>query len=374
MEDINIFDEINKAFKKESEKMGHVNIIIAGKTGVGKSTLINAVFGKELVKTGIGNPVTQHIRECELPNFPLRLYDTRGLELSPEGFNEARNDILKLIEEKQNQCIPDKIIHSIWYCVNAASNRFEETEKDFVKQLSDKSGIPVTVILTQSFSKDAKILKEHIESEISNCKVLCVLAKDYPIDEEYTKKSYGLKDLVDYTINIIPDTAKKAFAAAQKVDIHKKRLAAQSIIAAEVAANFAVGFSPIPFSDAVALIPLEIGMIVGISMVYNVDIERKTISTILTSIIGTSAATLGGKAVANALKFFFGAGTFLGGLISGATAAILTTALGETYIIIMEMIYKGEISQRDLENTENIEKFKGIFKKQMEVARKKPLF
>ncbi|NLH69727.1 MAG: hypothetical protein GX454_06060, partial [Brooklawnia sp.] len=36
------------------------NLAVLGATGVGKSTLINAVFGEDLARTGIGAPVTQH--------------------------------------------------------------------------------------------------------------------------------------------------------------------------------------------------------------------------------------------------------------------------------------------------------------------------
>ena len=50
-------------FKDDMKSMGHVNIIIAGKTGVGKSTLINAAFRDHLAETGSGRPITQ---ACQL--------------------------------------------------------------------------------------------------------------------------------------------------------------------------------------------------------------------------------------------------------------------------------------------------------------------
>ena len=34
------------------------NILIAGKSGVGKSSLLNYIFGEEVAETGAGKPVT----------------------------------------------------------------------------------------------------------------------------------------------------------------------------------------------------------------------------------------------------------------------------------------------------------------------------
>lgn len=45
---------MNDAFNK----FGKANIIITGKTGVGKSTLINAIFSEKMAETGVGEPNT----------------------------------------------------------------------------------------------------------------------------------------------------------------------------------------------------------------------------------------------------------------------------------------------------------------------------
>ena len=42
-------------FDKQTAAIGRFNLAIFGKTGVGKSTLINAIFGEEVARVGIGS-------------------------------------------------------------------------------------------------------------------------------------------------------------------------------------------------------------------------------------------------------------------------------------------------------------------------------
>src|SRR5690349_7880386 len=61
--------------------MPPVNVLIAGPTGAGKSTLINAILRKEVAKTGKGAPVTRDIQAWAVDGIPITVYDTPGLEL-----------------------------------------------------------------------------------------------------------------------------------------------------------------------------------------------------------------------------------------------------------------------------------------------------
>jgi predicted GTPase len=51
---------LDEALQTQREKLGKINIIVAGRTGTGKSTLVNAVFGDDFAETATGRPVTQH--------------------------------------------------------------------------------------------------------------------------------------------------------------------------------------------------------------------------------------------------------------------------------------------------------------------------
>ena len=52
--------------QKANERLGHANILISGQTGVGKSTLINAVFRVPLAQEGTGKPVTKNVQRYEV--------------------------------------------------------------------------------------------------------------------------------------------------------------------------------------------------------------------------------------------------------------------------------------------------------------------
>ena len=66
-----LFKQFIDRFKDELKGMGHVNLIISGKTGVGKSTLLNAAFREDLASTGVGEPVTPEIRMYSKEQYPL---------------------------------------------------------------------------------------------------------------------------------------------------------------------------------------------------------------------------------------------------------------------------------------------------------------
>ena len=68
-----IAQEAINAIADKIKNLNTLNIIVAGKTGVGKSTLINSVFKEKLADTGMGKPVTTHMRKISKKGVPLAL-------------------------------------------------------------------------------------------------------------------------------------------------------------------------------------------------------------------------------------------------------------------------------------------------------------
>lgn len=371
-----VAQKIMEAVKKEYEELTTLNVMILGKTGVGKSTLINNMFSKKVAETGTGKPVTTKIRKYELPEYPLAIYDTPGLELS--GENDVDNLLEQVIGEIQKGIKSGNVseaIHCIWYCVSTPSHRFEQAEVEFLQKLLhgiEYFNVPVIVVLTQSYSKaDAKALKAAIEKEnLAIANVVPVLAENYDIDEDYTAKAFGLDKLSEVMNNVIPDAVRKTFIALQVANIELKKGKAQAVVAASAATAAATGAVPIPFSDAALLVPEQITMLAGITAVFGVPIEKATLVAIISATIGTAGTTVLGKTIVSGLiKLIPGVGSVVGGAISGATAAALTAALGEAYITILIMVCKGEMKIADIGTDEGRAEITRIFTEQLKIKR-----
>lgn len=363
-------ERLMDAIRKEYTSLNTLNVMILGKTGVGKSTLVNNVFGEEIAQTSIGRPETKQIRSYNKPGYPLTIYDTPGLELAGENsVDSLLKQVIDVINKGRESGDLNQSIHCIWYCISTVSNRFEPTERDFLKKLLEetskyKGGLPIILVLTQSLSKkNAERMKAEIEKEnLQIPNIVPVLAEDYPFDDESIVKACGLKVLAEVTNSLMPEAIQKTFISIQKANLELKTKKAHAAVVTAAAAAVATGASPIPFSDAALLVPVQIGMLASITTIYGLPIEKGTLTAIVSSLIGTAGTTILGKtAVSNLLKMIPGVGSVAGGVISGSTAGLLTTALGEAYIAIMCLICNGDLKISDLSTEVGKEKIQQIF-------------
>ncbi|WP_448574039.1 GTPase [Trichothermofontia sp.] len=148
-EDFNLETSVREALREALRERGHVNILIAGRTGVGKSTLINSVFQGNFATTGQGRPVTQNTREIKKEGIPLSIFDTRGLEMA--DFSETLDALKSLIYQRSRNTDSNQHIHVAWICIAEDSRRVEPAEEELVKMLAD-CNIPVIAVITKARS------------------------------------------------------------------------------------------------------------------------------------------------------------------------------------------------------------------------------
>ena len=370
-----IAQEAINAIADKIKNLKTLNIIVAGKTGVGKSTLINSVFREKLAETGMGKPVTDHMRKITKKGMPLAIYDTRGFELGKEVQIEVKKEVIDTISKGLATQDINKAIHCIWYCINTASNRVEPEEIEWLKELSKDNQItqvPIIIVLKQSFSKKKadEMRKMLLDENLDVVQVIPVLAEDYDIDDEYVAKSYGLDVLIKVMGEALPDELMDTLQNVQIASLEEKKRYAQAAVATASLAAAGEGAAPIPFSDCALLIPTQLGMIASITVIFGFDVNKSIITALLSSTIGAGGATLLGKTVvSNILKLIPGAGTIAGGAISAGTAGVITAALGEAYIGVMELVFKGEMSIDDIGTEKGKETMSNLFKKQLKSQR-----
>ena len=176
-------------------KLDNLNIVIMGKTGAGKSTLINAILNENLAPTGSGQAITKKNkvyskgillplgRECLPGQYgmigkKLNLYDTVGLEIDANITRSTLDEIHQFVlSAQQNE--KDKDITLVWFCVNSRSSRFEKYELELIRKLSIEYEIPFVIAITQCYSDEKEELEKQIEKDLPEITAIRVLAKTY---------------------------------------------------------------------------------------------------------------------------------------------------------------------------------------------------
>ena len=364
-------------YKKQMEQMGKLNTIVAGKTGVGKSFLINGVFGQKLAEVrGGGLPVTKYCEKYTLTDSNLSIYDTKG-------FETGENDHEKLIFEKLNEINsaarnPDDCIHFCWYCIADMGDRIESNEIKFINDVNQRMKVPVIIVITKSLGRNNPKTKEFIEAiekELSGVRIniIPVMAEAMIQKTEYgtiTIEQHGLKELVDTTSKLLPDAKKDLLIAIQKVDIKRKIEKARTIALVYAGAVAASSFNPIPMSDAPIMMGIQAAMLAHITVVFGIPLSKLNFIQIITGVGLPLAAAMAGRTLVSLLKFVVGPGTVISGGINASTGATITFAIGNIYIKVLESALKsGDINEEILKDglKEGMEDFNmDTYKKQWE--------
>jgi len=354
---------MNFNFEKEVEgkmlKMHNLNIIVIGKTGTGKSTLLNAVFGKELAVTGSGKPITQHCKKHTLPNSPINIYDSKGIETGMG--KEEINEFYDVINTQNNSPNTDEYIHICWYCVQEVGDRLEPNEVEVIKKILGK--IPVIVAVTKSMGGSAaQQFVDEINNELKdlgNIDIIPVMALPMVKESENGEvniRAHGIDKLVVKSHNLLPDSVQDTFAAYQKVNMDIKEKKAKRIALTSAGAVAAAAFQPFPIADAPIMVGIQVTMMVSITASFGIKPSEMDFKAILSGLGGPFAAAVIGRTAVSLLKLIPGFGTFAGGAINAVTGATITLAIGHIYIAAISSLLKKNVKITQESLREEMEK------------------
>jgi len=160
----------------------YANIMLLGRTGVGKSSFINYLVGKDVCKVGTGMPITQGFNTYRYNNvsgLPLQIFDSKGLEVM--DYSTIKREIIDFVKQRCGSEDVHNWIHSIFYCINVEGRRLEPEEVLFIKSLSGEITQTVHIIMTHCKQSEEGLkisskMEQFIKSQLDNrnIRIYCV--------------------------------------------------------------------------------------------------------------------------------------------------------------------------------------------------------
>jgi len=334
--------------QREAENLGHANILVIGQTGVGKSTLINAIFRKPLAVAAIGRPVTKVVERFEDPDVPVTLYDTKGVELGDSKRRVIR-DYKRLIADKRKGR-PEEHIHVLWYCMDAGQTRVEDYDLEIMAELAAE--VPVILVFTQVIDDErADGLEAAVQGvPLVGAKAVRTLAQPRTIGSQ-TLEVRGLEELVQLTNDILPAAVRRAFVNAQGVVIELKVDQSRAVVVAASTAAAGAAAAPVPMSDALLLRPIQLGMLAGVTAIFGLELTGDQVRGLLKAAVGHGSMELAGKRLVKELSARMPGGN----VINAAVAGALTGALGEAYVRLCAEMLRRQAAGRPMPDPEMID-------------------
>ncbi|MDL2302578.1 GTPase domain-containing protein [Lachnospiraceae bacterium OttesenSCG-928-D06] len=337
--------------------MDNLNLVIMGKTGAGKSTLINAILGEKLAPVGSGQAVTKenkiYTKSTLLPlgedsgtgqygmvGKKLNLYDTVGLEIDSAITRKTLEEIKKYIISAQHS-EKEHDITLVWFCVNCRSSRFEKYELELIRELSNEYEIPFVIVVTQCYSEEKGELEQQVEKDLPEINIVRILAKEYKT-RGGTVSAFGIDCLlrtsvIDYEKNKVRILENKLDMLSQNKEQIIANLRSKGMRCIESYGDKAlkIGFVP------VGCIPFVHGLCIKMLMDLNGLVGINSAKGFATDIFADAVVGL----IAT---------PFMGvPLLSAAVATGYVQSVGETYLdALMSVI--GRSSDSELKNNDVI--------------------
>lgn len=200
---------------KENNIIEHINFIVLGKAGVGKSAFINEsllLTGNKRAREGKGKSVTdKSVLYSSEKLKMIRMWDTRGLDYKTTQ-EYILNEVKRLVEDGLKQG-PDHYINIILYCTSG--DRFQDEDGQLIYEimkLYPSDNLPVIITQLQAYfenrSKEMEkvirdILDNYLDHKIvKKIEIASIVSRDFQ-DKNIFCKARGIPELLRLSFDIM---------------------------------------------------------------------------------------------------------------------------------------------------------------------------
>jgi predicted GTPase len=331
-------------------------ILILGRRGAGKSSLINALFKERVARVG---SVLSETGKAEWHTFEnskgsISILDTRGMGDRTKPDSANFEDAIEDIKSEIKSICPDVVL---FLCkakeVDAHITKDIDNVIKIRKFLSDIHGyeIPVAALLTQVDELDPKRIEPPYENSQKQENIYkavnalerafdgsCIkLLKIIPVSAyaEYDNESrkydnhWNIDLLIDYLMEVLPNSAQLQLARLSSLK-KIQRKSARVLVRSTATVCAGIAATPIPLADVIPITTAQIGMVIGVAYIAGRELSKESAAEFLGAIgvnVGVGFALREGARAL--IKFVFpGAGN----AISAGVAFAGTWGIGEASI------------------------------------------
>jgi len=334
-------------------------LMIIGRRGAGKSSLINAIFCERVADTGavLSKTGRSQYYAYQSNRGKLDILDTRGLgdRTKPEtaNFQNAIDDIKSSIETDY----PDAIL---FLCRAKDVDSNIDVDIKNVLEIHNhiankhKFNAPVVGVITSVDELDPKRIeppyddqrkRTNIDTAVNAVENALVSAgldlikviptSAYAEYDEVDKNKvayqnyWNIDALLTYLIEVLPNSTHLELARLAKIRSLQVTLA-RTIMGATATITGTIAIAPIPLADIIPITTAQVGMIIGIAYISGRELSQKSALEFLSALgINVGTGMVLREAARALVKYVFpGGGLFVSGIV--ATAG--TIALGEAAI------------------------------------------
>lgn len=341
---------------------GHLHLAVFGRVSTGKSSLLNALIGKDAFTVSPLHGETRFSSMAawdEVEEDGIYLIDTPGLD---EAGGEDREAMAREVAGRSD------------LVVFVVDGDITETELESLRTLLAQ-GRPVIIALNKcdlftTAERDSLLqtLRRRVDGIVDAGNIVAVTAQPRPqvvieiddagneIETERVRQPdvevlrLKLWEILEAEGKTLAALNASLFAADLSDQVGKRILAARRELGDKlvrtycVAKGIAVAFNPIPVADLFAAAVIDIGMVVHLSRVYDLPLSRKEAGSLVRVIVAEAAALMGTvwalHFVSSALKVgTVGLSTIVTAGAQGAIAYYSTMVVGR---VAAEYLAKGK--------------------------------